>query len=645
VRLFEAGKIGTMEVKNRIIMAPMGLGAMTEADDDWGGNVREYYIARARGGTGLITTSLVFVSQKLEPHTGHRFNLHLDSHLKSLSGIVEGVHQYGAKVSVQLTAGFGRVLSARRQDPNVAPVSASATPCYSNPERITRSITTDEAQELAQAFGGAAKRCRMAGVDSVELHGHEGYLMDQFMSGLWNQRNDKYGGSREKRLTFAREAIASIKKEVGEDFPVIYRFGISHYLEGGRTVEESLWIAKQLEAMGVHALHVDAGCYETSWWPKPPTYQPPGCMIDMAEKVKPIVKVPIITVGKLQHPTVAEKVLEEGKADFIAIGRGLLADPDWPNKVMEGRLEDIRPCIGDNDGCIGQLSSGRATSCTVNPACGHEEEWALTAIDNKKQVLVVGGGPGGLEAARVAALRGLNVTLWEKADRLGGNLWPASVPEFKKDLWDLVNYQVTQLKKLPVRIELNREATLDDIINFEADAVIIATGAIQDKLRIPGTNGHEVITTIDLLLNKAEVGKSVVVIGGGLIGCETAVYLSQKGHQVTLTSRRIDTLTGMYHANREMLLEMMVDYNVQVLTNCWPMRIVAGGILVKHNDQERTLLAESMVSATNMRPCNELHKALSGKARGLYAIGDCVEPRSIINAIWEAFHTARKIGA
>ena len=304
----------------------------------------------------------------------HSLNLYSGDHLESLRKIAEGVHQHGAKLSVQLTAGPGRVLSAARVEAtDVPPISASATHCYFKPEMTTRALTTKEAEELANAFGDAAKRCHMAGVDAIELHGHEGYLLDQFMTGLWNQRNDKYGGSRKKRLTFAEEAIAAIRTEAGEQMPVIYRFGIDHYLEGGRTVEESLWIAKQLEAATVDALHVDAGCYETNWWPHPPAYHPPGCMVDMAEKVKKAVNVPIITVGKLHYPALAEEVLREGKADFIAIGRGLLSDPYWPNKVMEGRLEDIRPCIGDHDGCSDELVKGRATSCTLNPACGHEK--------------------------------------------------------------------------------------------------------------------------------------------------------------------------------------------------------------------------------------------------------------------------------
>ena len=641
MKLFEPGKIGAMEVKNRIVMAAMGVGAMAEADGAWGERMREYYIARARGGTGLITTAAVFASQKLE--LPNRLDIYSDGHLESMHKVVETLHRYGAKVSVQLTAGFGRVVW--QQYGITTPISASAVPYFWNPTVITRAITLAEAEELAQAFGGAAKRCRMAGVDAVELNGHEGYILDQFMTGLWNQRSDKYGGSKEKRLTFVREAIAAIKNEVGEALPVIYRFGIDHYFEGGRTTEESLWIARQLQAMGVNAFHVDAGCYETSWWSHPPTYQPSGCLVDVAEKVKGVVEAPVIAVGKLQYPALAEKVLQEGKADFIAIGRGLLADPDWPNKVMEGRFEDITPCIGDHEGCSSELHWKRAASCTLNPACGHEKEWGLTPIKRKKAVLVVGGGPAGMEAARVAAIRGLNVTLWEKTDRLGGNLWPASVPEFKKDLRDLINYQTNQLNKLPVEIKLNHEAKAQDIIDLGAACVIIATGARQENLKYPGADSDSVVTTVDLLLNRRQLGKRVIIVGGGFIGCETAVYLAQKDHQVTLTSRRVQMLTDMNFHNRQMLFRMMADNNVQILTDAWPVEIIAGGMLVKRNGEDRSLSAESFVVSGGMTSCNELQKTLDGKITELYAIGDCVEPRLVINAIWEAFHTARKIEA
>ena len=641
MKLFEPGKIGSMRVKNRLVMAPMGLGRMSDTDNKWGERVREYYVARAQGGSGLITTGNIFVSHEFE-HP-NRLDIYSDDHLESLHKIVESVHRYGAKVSVQLTAGFGRVLWP--QSGITTPISASVVPYYWNPEVMTRAITTREAEELVQAFGTAAKRCQMAGADAFELHGHEGYLLDQFMTGLWNQRTDKYGGNREKRLTFVREVIAAIKNEVGEDLPVIYRFGLDHYLEGGRTTGESLWIARQLQEMGVNALHVDAGCYETSWWPHPPTYQPRGFMVDMAEKVKGVVEIPVIAVGKLNYPALAEKVLQEGKADFIAIGRGLLADPDWPNKAMEGKVGDITPCIGDQEGCSGELLRKRAASCTVNPACGHEKEWVLTPIKKKKSILIIGGGPAGMEAARVAALRGLSVTLWEKADQLGGNLLPASVPEFKKDLQDLISYQINQLKKLPVKIELSHEAKAEDVLKLGATCVILATGACQENLDVPGAETGSAMTTVDLLLNRRQVGKRVLVVGGGFIGCETAVYLAQKGHQVTLTSRRAKILTDMIYHNRDMLFRMMTDNHVQILTNTWPVEIISGGMRVKQDGQDRILTAESLVFNGRMNPCNELHETLDGRVSELYAIGDCVEPRLIMHAIWEAFHTVRKIEA
>jgi len=646
MKLFEPGNIGVMQVKNRIVMAPMGVGAMAEADGNWTERVREFYIARARGGVGLITTGIACVSMKLEPIAKIHLNLYSDSHLDSLCRIVEGVHEYGTKLSVQLTAGFGRVVAVRWQKPSIPPISASATPCYFNPATVARALSTEEVQELTQAFGAAAKRCQMAGVDAVELHGHEGYLMDQFMSGIWNQRTDKYGGSSQKRLTFAKEAIAAIKREVGQDFPVIYRYAIDHYLEGGRTPDESAWIAEQLEPMRVDALHVDAGCYETSWWPHPPTYQPPGCMLDMAEKVKPVVGIPVIAVGNLHYPRLAEKALQEGKTDFIAVGRGLLADPDWANKVMENRFDDIRPCIGDHEGCFHRLHSGKSTSCTVNPACGYEKELVLTPIKGKKKtLLVVGGGPAGMEAAHVAALRGIEVILWEKTGRLGGNLWPASAPGFKRELKDLLQYQVNQLQKLPVKIELGKEGTAENILQSGVEAVILATGAVPQEPNIVGISNDNTITAVDLLLKKGKVGKSVLVVGGGLIGCETAVYLAQNGCRVTVIEQLPDVLTDMFFVNRGMLLKMMTDNNVQVLTSALPMRVVDGGVLVKHNNEDRIVPAKSIVIAVGMSPCNDLEKILNGKVAELYTIGDCAEPGGIIDAIWQAFHTARKIDA
>lgn len=644
MRLFEPGAIGSLRLKNRIVMSPMHLSGMVEPDGSWGERASEYYLARARGGVGLITTGYFFTCRKFEPASLQLFDLYSDTQLKSLSDVIKAVHGYGTRVSVQLTAGWGRVVHKRRLDPQVAPVSPTSLACYFDPERITRALTTQEVEELGQSFGKAAERCRIAGADAIELHGHEGYLLDQFMSELWNKRTDKYGGSPQKRLTLAAEIITAVKREAGRDFPVVYRFGINHYLKGGREPEESLWIARELEAIGVNALHVDAGCYDNHYWPHPPCYQPPGCMVDMAEKVKPAVKIPIIAVGRLHYPALAEKVLAEGKADFIALGRGLLADPEWPNKVKSGQLDNIRPCIGDGEGCTGELIKGRAPSCTLNPACGHEKEWQLVpARRHHKSLLIVGGGPAGMEAARVAALRGIQVTLWDKADRLGGNLWPASVPAFKQDLLYLIDYQTNQLKHLPLTIELNREATTNSVSRFGADYVILATGAIPARPEIQGAAGARVMTAVDLLSGKATPGDAVLVLGGGLVGCETAVHLRQQGRRVILVEILPDILNDVLEINKHMLRKMMEDYQIRVMTHARLAGTSGANVLVSQEGGEKELQVDTIVTSTGMRSCNELKKALDGKVSNLFAVGDCVEPRHILEAVWEAFHTARKL--
>ncbi len=312
MKLLESGRIGTLEIKNRIVMAAMGVRGLCEADGAWGERFKEYYVARARGGVGLITTEMTFVSQELEPVARQLFSFSNEEHVSGMRALADALHAYGCKVSIQLTAGFGRVIPAAIIDENVQPVSASENtnfyvPDYS--EYNSRALTTDETAALAAAFGPAARRCREAGADCVELHGHEGYLMDQFMSALWNRRTDRYGGSFENRLCFAREAIESIRREAGPDFPIIYRFGLKHFLEGGREEAEGIRVAIELEKMGVDALHVDGGCYETGWWPHPPQYQAAGCLVDLARQVKESVAIPVISVGKLHYPETAEAVL------------------------------------------------------------------------------------------------------------------------------------------------------------------------------------------------------------------------------------------------------------------------------------------------------------------------------------------------
>lgn len=642
MKLFEPGIIGNITIKNRIVMAPMGMGPISERDGRWGDRVLEYYGTRARGEVGLIITSLQPVERNLEPRWQNHLDFHSPAHVESIKTLVKTVHQLGTKIFMQLTAGFGRVTSPRTAG-KVQPISASAVPCYFMPDVITRELTTQEVEELASAFGFAARTIKEAGIDGLELHGHEGYLLDQFTTALWNKRKDKYGGNLEGRLRFPVEAIEAIKTQAGIDFPVVYRYGIDHHLEGGRTVPEALEMAIRLEKAGVDALHVDAGCYETPWWPHPTIYQPKALMLDMAIAVKKVVKIPVINVGKLWYPEIAEKILQEGKADFVAFGRGLLADPDWPLKVKEGRTDDIRICIGDNDGCMARLASGKTTSCTVNPQAGNEREFAIARADKKKKVLVIGGGPAGMEAARVARIRGHEVILREKDSVLGGNLLPASAPEFKRDMKVYLDHQIRQLHKLGVLVETGREASLQTIQIAVPDAVVVATGATPAIPAIPGIHNKNVITAIELFLKKEKTGEEVIVLGGGLVGCETALYLAQMGKKVTILKRNPALLEDIHHANRGYLLQLLSQNNVRVITGIKLEEVTKDGVIISQNEKKESFVAHTVVLSLGMEPRRELAAALQGKVPELHVVGDCVEPRRMIDAIWEGFHAARAI--
>ena len=627
-------------------MAPMGIVGFAEPDGRLSQRGIDYYAARAKGGTGLIITGLFRVHRWVEQPKNLPFvhDAMTDSRLyvTTLNELADAVHDYGTKIAIQLTAGFGRVATHEHLSEGEA-VAPSVLPCYWDPNRMTREMTIKEIRQLVNAFESAAKVISDAGIDAIELHGHEGYLFDQFKTALWNKRTDRYGGDLDGRLRFSLEAIEAVKKGAGKDFPLIYRFGLTHHLVGGREIEEGLEIACKLEAAGIDALDVDAGCYETWYWPHPPTTQPPGCMVNMAEMVKKVVKIPVMAVGKLGYPELAERVLQEGKADFILLGRALLADEEWPNKVKSGRLEDIRPCIGDHE-CFKRIRERKYLSCTVNPTVGMEREFTIRKAETRKSVLVVGGGPGGMEAARIAALRGHKVTLWEKGDALGGNLISASVPDFKWDYRSLIDYLSAQIRKLGVTIELGKEATPELIQAMKPEVVFIATGGTPIIPEIPGVEKKHVATAIDLLSGKKRAGESVVVVGGGLIGCETALYLAQKGKKVTIVEILDNIARDMFAVNRMHLLKMLEDANVKILTNINVLEITDEGIIITDKYGKRSMLsADTVVLALGLRSDKGLLETLDGAMPGAYFIGDCIEPRKVLNAIWEGFRRARLI--
>ncbi|HQM89976.1 MAG TPA: FAD-dependent oxidoreductase, partial [Exilispira sp.] len=574
--------------------------------------------------------------------------------------LAETVHAFGSKIFVQLTAGFGR--SGHPMMLLKQPVAPSAIPNYWNPNITCRELKTEEVEHIVKCFGEAAEICAMADIDGVEIHAvHEGYLLDQFTIAFFNRRTDKYGGDLMGRLTFPIEIVREIKNKVGKNFPVALRFSVKSYIkdwrqgglpnedfeEKGRDVEEGLKVAKILEAAGYDAFDADAGTYDAWYWAHPPTYQEHGCYLPLIEKLRKVIKAPIIVAGRMELPELAEKVLEEGTADMIGIGRGLLTDPYWVKKVEEDRVEDIVPCTGCHDGCLGRIFLGRPLSCAINPAVGRESDYRLEPANNQKNVMCIGGGVAGLEAARVAAIRGHKVTLYEKSNNLGGHLIEVSIPKFKEDYKRLLDWYKIQLKKLNVDIKLNTEVTFDLIKKEKPDVTIIATGSKPIIPVIPGIEKDKVATATDVLLGNKEVGEKVVVVGGGLVGCETALWLAQQGKKVTIVEMLNDLMIAglpVPHANRIMLIDLLKFNKVEVITNHSLMEVTDEGVnLIDKNFKKISVPGDNVVLAIGLKPNKELYDNLVGKVPNLYLIGDARDVRNVMYSIWDAYELARVI--
>lgn len=448
-RLFEPIRISKVNLKNRIAMAPMGIIGLADSQGGFSDRAVDYYVERAKGGTGLIITGLVKIENEIEGSADPRIPIVSLNHRhfrQTSAELTEAVHAYGTKLFLMLTAGSGR--SANPAGLLKQPVAPSAIPNYWNPNITCRELTTAEVERLVLDFGRAAEMAVESGFDGVEIHAvHEGYLVDQFTIALFNRRTDKYGGDLRGRLTFPIEIVREIKKRAGKDFPVSLRFSIKSYVkdwnkgglpdedfvERGRDTQEGLEAAKMLEAAGYDSFNADAGTYDAWYWPHPPRYQEHGLYLPLTEQLKKVVKVPVIVAGRLEIPELAEKALDNNQADIIALGRGLLADPYWPKKVRAGKIQNIRPCLGCHDGCMGRINLGRPLSCAVNPACGRERQYTIQPARETKKVMVIGGGVAGMEVARIATMRGHQVILYEKNRELGGHVIEASVPDFKKD--------------------------------------------------------------------------------------------------------------------------------------------------------------------------------------------------------------------
>ncbi len=641
MKLFERANIGAMELKNRVAMAPMGTNGLTDIDCGYSRRLIDFYTARAKGGAGMIMTGAAVTNTELEGGIAHFLpRMNSPTYMGRLSELCDAVHHYDCKLVLQLTAGFGRVNFVENNP--IQPISASETPCFLAPDVSTRALTVQEIAQLVQSFAAAVGMAKVAGVDAVEVQGYGGYLIDQFQSSLWNKRDDDYGGDLDGRMKFTMELLAASRYAAGPDLPIIFKFTPDHYIEGGRRIDEGLEIARRLEAAGVDALHVDGGCYEVWHRVIPSMYEAPAGQIGLARAVKEAVGIPVIANGKLGRPEIAQNVVAEGKTDFVALGRPLLADPEWPEKVRSGRLDDIRPCIGCNEACLGRGYEMKYLSCTVNPLTGMERDYALIPAVSTKRVLVVGGGPAGLEAARVAALRGYQVSLWERASSLGGKMRAAAVPEFKEDIRPLIEYMSAQAHKAGVEIRLDTEATVEAIRAAAPDVVVLATGSVLSLPDIPGLSRSKVLSTVDAMEAECVAGERVLVAGGGLCGCETAVHLSRQGKSVTLVEKMPELVPDGTNINTRMgILELVALAGIEVLTGTSIIEVTEAGAVVDCGGAEREISADAVVMASGFTRDVSLRDALEDSGVEVFVAGDCANPRNIMGAVWDGFHAGR----
>jgi len=637
--LWRPFRIGKMELRNRIAMAPITAqyaskeGRVTKRQKD-------HYEARARGGAGLLIVEATYIHPQGQAFV-NQLNISAEELVPGLSELVQVIHQHGAKAAIQLHHG-GRM--ARSDLTGMELVAPSPLPKPNG--EVPRELTVDEIVGLVALFAQAAGRAKRAGFDGVEIHGAHSYLVDQFLSPATNKRQDAYGGDVRGRARFLVEIIKAIRGEVGDGYPVWVRMNGKEYgVEGGATLEDAQQIARMAEEAGADAIHVSA------YGPKTPTNLTsprfvPAIIEDLAEGVKKVVSVPVMAVGRIT-PEAGERLLAEGKADIIAIGKGLLADPELPNKVAAGKLEDITPCIVCM-GCRDDLFLFRAgvpgIRCQVNAALGREEECRIVPAAQPRRVLVVGGGPGGMEAARVAALRGHNVTLWEGEARLGGQLVQAAIPPHKDRIEALTRYLQTQLKKLGVKVELAKEATPSMIEEFGPEALVLATGSKPLVPEIPGLHRARMAQAGDVLEGKVDVGPRVAVIGGEQVGCETAEFLADKGKRVTVMRRGPEMASTVGPSLRAFFLERLERKGVTLLTGVKYEEATPEGLVITTGDGERKMIAaNAIVLAAGSVPDRKLYDEVKDKVPEVHLVGDCVEPRKIGDAIAEGYRAGLEI--
>ncbi len=633
-KIFQGGRIGAMELKNRVVLAPMVRNWADEA-----GMVTqrmiEHYAAIAAGGMGMLLLEACFI-EPIGRGFLNQLGIHNDECIKGLQSLADVVHQHGAKLGAQI---FHAGRQTVPQFCGGQPVAPSAKPCgvmqFIDPDYSPRELTTEEVGLLADAFAEAARRNQEAGLDFLELHGAHGYLINQFLSPYTNQRSDKYGRDFAGRMEFPLEVLQKVRDKVGPDYPVTIRLNGNDFIEGGVDLPYAQKVVKELDRAGIDAFHITGEIYESFPQGKmiSPMSIPAAPLVDLAAAIKQVTAKPVIAVAKLYRPELMEDILAKGQADFVALGRSFLADPQFLIKVQEGRRDEINFCT-TCQGCQERLFAQQDVQCAVNPWCGREKELAIEPAARKKKVMVAGGGPAGMQAAWVAAQRGHQVTLYEKDNQLGGQALLAATPPFREDWKVFIRYQAKQVKQSGVQVITGATVTPELVTQEQPDALIMAIGSGPVTLDLPGADNPNVVQARDVLRGSSKVRSPVIVVGGGLVGCGVAEFLAAKGHQVSIVEMLGDVAADMFFNEKTTMMERWGALAIDIHTETKVTAITPTGVTVEKEGQSQEIAGESVIMALGSKPDQTL-AGLKDKVPGFFSVGDCQSPRKIMDAVYE----------
>lgn len=633
--LFSLGKIGNLYLKNRLVMAPMG-NALADNDGCVTDVMIDYYRARAQGGVGLIVTQ--FASVNYDDMMPYSLALYDDKFIPGMRSLVDAIHEHEAKVCVQLMHP-GMLLLLLRSVPEKMTVKVPSITPRMMAAKPYEEITEEDIERYVLDFAEAADRVKESGADAVELHACHGCLVSTFLSPVTNRRTDRYGGSVENRTRFAREIVEGIREKVGTEFPVTVRINGNEDVDGGITAEEVVQQALILESASADAVSISSGLEYWSALMAPAYPSPSGVNVAVAGEVKKALRVPVVVAGKIDSE-LAEQVVRDGKADFVALGRPLLADPDLPWKLRQGRSEDVHRCLYCNN-CLRSVWR----SCTVNPFLYREAMLPLVPAESPKRVMVVGGGLAGMQTAALLAMRGHEVSLYEKGHRLGGQWHIASLIPRKQGFTSLVDHLGRCLDRYEVPVALNTEVSKELVMEIKPDVVVVATGAVPVRLEVPGANRSNVVQANDVLEGKVQAEGRVVVVGGRSLGMELAIFLAEQGSEVTLVSR--SALGGRRGPDEKIihraLMRRLVELRIPTHLNTTLLEITEGSTVVRVGDEILSLPADTVVLAIGVAPVDTLVKEIEGIIPEVYTVGDCVQPGNAAQATSGAARLALEI--